>query len=110
MDEAAFEVQVKRMKLEESINQSMLQLGAADLKELKALSNNTFLRLQLNARSVKTRIRQRLRERKFELERLERCYRNALNGKFGCLQLPLVMLTFDRPTFIHEPHLLCEET
>ncbi|KII83461.1 hypothetical protein PLICRDRAFT_84861, partial [Plicaturopsis crispa FD-325 SS-3] len=35
----------------------------------------------MNARALKKRIRDRLRQRKFELERLEREYRNTVNEK-----------------------------
>jgi hypothetical protein len=35
----------------------------------------------MNARSLKHRIRDRLRQRKFELEKLERAYRHTVNGK-----------------------------
>jgi hypothetical protein len=36
----------------------------------------------MNACALKARLRDRLRQRKFELERLERSYRITVNGKF----------------------------
>ncbi|KAG1853811.1 hypothetical protein C8R48DRAFT_610440 [Suillus tomentosus] len=38
------------------------------------MKNDIYLTIHLNARAVKTRIRDRLRQRKFELERLERSF------------------------------------
>lgn len=94
--EALLVVQAKRRKLEDSISQSTHQLGVADAAELLQFTNNAFLHLCLNARSIKMRLRQRLRERKFELERLERCYRNALNGMHiicDCLNVLIYLQT-----------------
>ncbi|KIJ08163.1 hypothetical protein PAXINDRAFT_28917, partial [Paxillus involutus ATCC 200175] len=53
-------------------------LGVSDRANLAALKRNVYLQVRMNARAVKTRIRERLRQRKFELERLERAYRTTL--------------------------------
>lgn len=57
-------------------------LGINELESLAELSRSPFLQLRLNARALKKRIRDRLRHRKFELERLERSYRYNMNGRF----------------------------
>ena len=69
-------------------------LGVSEKAQLRRLKNNEFLQVKLNARAVKTRLRNRLHQRKFELERLERSYRQTLSGMsrylpvhpvYGCL-------------------------
>jgi hypothetical protein len=37
----------------------------------------------MNARAIKTRIRDRLRQQKFKIERLECSYRHVINGKLS---------------------------
>jgi hypothetical protein len=56
-------------------------LGVSDKAQLRRLKGNEFLQVKFNARAVKTRLRNRLRQRKFELERLERSYRQTLSGR-----------------------------
>ena len=56
-------------------------LGASAKSRIRQLRDNEFLRVKLNARAVKIRLRERLRHRKFELERLERSYRQTVNGE-----------------------------
>ena len=46
---------------------------------LEKLLGNEFLRSRMNALALKQRIRDRLRQRKFELENLERAYRKTSN-------------------------------
>ncbi|THV01542.1 hypothetical protein K435DRAFT_655068 [Dendrothele bispora CBS 962.96] len=50
-------------------------LGFSERQELKHLMNSPFLTKRMNARSIKIRLRERLRARKFEFDRLERSYR-----------------------------------
>ncbi|THU86667.1 hypothetical protein K435DRAFT_683215 [Dendrothele bispora CBS 962.96] len=50
-------------------------LGISDRQQLKHLMNSPFLTKRMNARSIKIRLRERLRARKFEFDRLERSYR-----------------------------------
>ncbi len=71
------------MKYEATIKLKLTQLGVQDRQDYENLKTDKFLQLRMNARALKMRIRQRLRERKFELERLERTYRNAVNGKYN---------------------------
>jgi hypothetical protein len=56
-------------------------LGVSEMAQLRRLKKNEFLQVKLNARAIKTRLRNRLRQRKFELERLERSYRQTLSGR-----------------------------
>ncbi|KAJ3816384.1 hypothetical protein F5880DRAFT_1619395 [Lentinula raphanica] len=50
-------------------------LGIDEKHKLRSLMNSPFLTKRMNARALKIRIRERLRSRKFELDRLERSYR-----------------------------------
>lgn len=69
-------------RLTDSIRRKRANLGVDQRSALRKLKDNTFLQIRMNARAIKIRIRDRLRQRKFELERLERSYRHAVNGKF----------------------------
>ena len=74
-----------RELLETRYKKAMQALGVDDQRNMKKLLQNDYLMLRMNARALKTRLRKRLRERKFEQERLERSYRNVLNGMFTTL-------------------------
>ena len=67
-------------RLEASIRRKCAVLGVGQRTALQRIHNNVFLQHRVNARAVKTRIRDRLRQRKFELEPLERSYRQVVNG------------------------------
>ena len=67
-------------RLSKLIRAKRSSLGVSDKSRISQLKNNEFLRVKLNARAVKNRLRDRLRHRKFELERLERSYRQTMNG------------------------------
>ncbi|RDB18751.1 hypothetical protein Hypma_014627 [Hypsizygus marmoreus] len=56
-------------------------LGVNGRANLKNLEKNKFLQARMNALALKQRIRARLRERKFELERLERAYRHTQSSE-----------------------------
>ncbi|KAJ3474207.1 hypothetical protein NLI96_g12591 [Meripilus lineatus] len=56
-------------------------LGVDNRLRLDRLIKDQYLQLRMSARALKTRIRNRVRDRKFEFERLERAYRNVLNDK-----------------------------
>jgi hypothetical protein len=56
-------------------------LGVDGRLNLQRLTTSPYIRQRVNALALKKRIRDRLRQRKFELERLERAYRQASNGK-----------------------------
>ncbi|KAF9235687.1 hypothetical protein BU15DRAFT_89478 [Melanogaster broomeanus] len=54
-------------------------LGVSDQANLAALKRDVYLQVCMNARALKTRIQERLRQCKFELERLERAYCTTTN-------------------------------
>ena len=56
-------------------------LGVAEQQELRGLEQSAFLRARMNARALKQRLRDRLRQRKFEISRMERSYRHSVNGE-----------------------------
>jgi hypothetical protein len=76
------EARAKASRIQESFRRKKQALGIDGRLNLQQLTNDTFLRLRMNARALKKRIRDRLRLRKFELERLERAYRHTSNGKY----------------------------
>lgn len=71
----------KCKRVADNIQRRKDSLGLSDQANLKDLRNNAYLRIRMNARAVKTRLRDRLRSRKFEIEKLERSYRRTINGK-----------------------------
>jgi hypothetical protein len=70
-------------------------LGVSEKSRIRRLKDNEFLRVKLNARAVKTRLRDRLRHRKFELERLERSYRQTMNSE------PLQLGFISTPDYVY---------
>ncbi|KZP02115.1 hypothetical protein FIBSPDRAFT_906147, partial [Athelia psychrophila] len=54
-------------------------LGIAESASLLRLKQSKFLQHRMNALAVKHRMRDKLRQRKFENERLERAYRRTIN-------------------------------
>ena len=67
-------------------------LGIETHMLLRDISTNDYLQLHMNAHALKQRIRDRLRQRKFELKCLERAYRMTVNGKRSCfLTIPLTI-------------------
>jgi hypothetical protein len=77
------ETRAKVSRIRTTLQRKIQALGVDDRLDLRKLTNDVFLRLRMNARALKKRIRDRLRQRKFELERLERAYRVSANG--ACL-------------------------
>lgn len=77
----------KQIAIDGNIKTKKKRLGVKDQENLKNLMGNKFLQLKLNARALKQRLRDRLRNRKFELERLERAYwQSSSNGRNFFLQ------------------------
>jgi hypothetical protein len=68
------------VKLQDSVRRRRTALGVGQCAALQRIRDSLFLQIRMNARAVKTRIRDRLRQRKFELERLERSYRQVVSG------------------------------
>lgn len=79
------EIQDRIKSINETLKRKRSALTVDGRVRLESLIGNQYLKLRLNARALKTRIRDRLRRRKFELERLERAYRKTTSGKFGWL-------------------------
>ena len=75
------EARLKASRIRTSLQCKQAALGVDAWLDLQQLMNNAFLRLRMNARALKQHIRDRLRQRKFELERLERAYRISTNGE-----------------------------
>ncbi|KAK7435966.1 hypothetical protein VKT23_019373 [Stygiomarasmius scandens] len=56
-------------------------LGATEKTQLHRLVDNHYIHKRMNAHALLFRLRHRLQSRKFELDRLERCYRNKRSDK-----------------------------
>ena len=76
-------LRLRREALEARLKKCKSALGVDGRQNLAKLVNNEYLKLRMNARAIKTRLLQRLQKRKFELERLEKSYRNVMNGESG---------------------------
>jgi hypothetical protein len=68
-------------RLDAAVRRKRVQLGLEGRQNLQRLQDSRYLQVRLEALALKTRIRERVRQRKFELERLERAYRQAIHGK-----------------------------
>lgn len=68
--------------LEDTRRRKFAVLGVSDTAQLNKLKNNAFLQSRMNALALKQRLRDKLRQCKFELEKLERSYRCTINGDF----------------------------
>jgi hypothetical protein len=78
--QAALEdVQQKVVKNKRLISARKSKLSVDGRLNLTKLLDNEFLKLRMRALALKQRIRDRLRQRKFELENLERAYRKTVN-------------------------------
>lgn len=67
----------------ERIGRLMAQLGVQERTEVIKLKNDKFVKLRVNAFALLSRVRQKMRSRRFELDRLERSFRTAVNGAFA---------------------------
>ncbi|GBE80067.1 hypothetical protein SCP_0212700 [Sparassis crispa] len=74
------EARSKVVNVKQALQRKKTALGVGERLQLSHLINNAFLRLRMNAHAVKQHIRDRLHQRKFELERLERSYRQTVNN------------------------------
>ncbi|KIJ08728.1 hypothetical protein PAXINDRAFT_88440, partial [Paxillus involutus ATCC 200175] len=85
-DVESFEIEIADARSQHNNLLEMLRrrregLGVTGRAKLVALRGNVFLQVHMNALAVKTRIRDRLRQCKFELERIEQAYRQTVGGK-----------------------------
>lgn len=74
------EARAQQNRIQDALRRKKAALGVESLTLLQELSGSEYLRLRMNARALKQRTRDRLRQRKFELERLEKAYRHTVNG------------------------------
>jgi len=65
--------------IQKSISSKKSKLSVDGRLNLTELMDDVFLKTRMNALALKERIRDRLRQRKFELENLERAYRKTMN-------------------------------
>ncbi|KAG6913221.1 hypothetical protein DXG01_008640, partial [Tephrocybe rancida] len=82
--EAKTELESVCLRLREltaKIRDKQFALGVADRVRLEKLLNDPFLAARMNALALKQRLRDRLRSRKFELDRLERSFRKQVNDQ-----------------------------
>ncbi|KAG1764398.1 hypothetical protein EV702DRAFT_1182598 [Suillus placidus] len=68
-------------KTADTLRRRRAALGTEDKVNLEKMKKDTYLTVRLNALAIKTRIRDRLHQRKFKLERLERSYRATVNAE-----------------------------
>jgi hypothetical protein len=80
------------LKLADLICQKWACLGINQHTILRNLKDSVFLQVQLNAHAVKTRVRDHLRQRKFELEQPEHSYRQVINGTYTDTLYPCVLI------------------
>jgi hypothetical protein len=71
------------VRLEAAVSRKRVQLGMEGRQHLQRLRDSRYLQVRVEALALKTRIRERVRQRKFELERLERAYRQAIHGEYS---------------------------
>lgn len=76
--------------LQQGLQRKRGLLGVDEQQDLRKLQGDSFLRIRMNALALKERIRDRLRQRKFEIEKLERNYRHSTNGM--CIQIVMLVL------------------
>jgi hypothetical protein len=99
-DVESFEIKIadarsQHNNLLETLRRWQEGLGVTGHAKLVALrGGNVFLQVRMNALAVKTQIRDCLRQCKFELERIERAYRQTVGGKslLACI-LPFYLLS-----------------
>ncbi|KAG6904446.1 hypothetical protein DXG01_009881, partial [Tephrocybe rancida] len=76
-------VRVRLQDLNTRIRNKQSVLGVTDRARLRNLMNNPFLTARMNALALKQRLRDQLRARKFEMERLERSFHKQVNANNG---------------------------
>ena len=77
--------QAKLSRTQEAVRRKEQALGVQDRKALKHLKQSKFITARMNARALKYRLREKLRNRKFELDRVERTYHRKKTGTcFSC--------------------------
>lgn len=75
------DAQSSRVCITKSLSRKYNALGVDEREILANAARSSYFRLRMNARALKRRIRNRLRQQKFELERLEQAYRQTVTGQ-----------------------------
>ncbi|KAG1745669.1 hypothetical protein EDB19DRAFT_1894353 [Suillus lakei] len=75
------EERAHRSRVADTLSRWKTRLGISQRTRLEQLRRNVYLQVRLDAQALKTRIRERLRQRKFEIEKLERSYRQTVNER-----------------------------
>ncbi|KAJ7080149.1 hypothetical protein B0H15DRAFT_953635 [Mycena belliarum] len=66
-------------KAQSQLSNKEAALGVTERQSLNGLGKSQYMQLRMNARALKRRLRDRLRARKFELDRVERSFRRLVN-------------------------------
>lgn len=73
-------LRAKLQKTELLVRRKELALGVSGRKALAQLAKSPYITARMNARALKYRAREKLRNRKFELDRVERNYHRKKTG------------------------------
>ncbi|KZP21347.1 hypothetical protein FIBSPDRAFT_718402, partial [Athelia psychrophila] len=79
LNEALKRARAYLLKLQTDRHRKYKSLGVSQTTMLHKLKQSKYLLTRMNALALKHRLRDRLRQRKFEMERLERSYRRTMN-------------------------------
>ena len=91
LDMCLGELHAQHTKIIAAIHCKHSALGVNERVQLSQLSRSKFLQLCMNACALKQRLRDRLHQRKFELDRLECSYRQTASSMIlDCLSLSLL--------------------
>lgn len=82
-------------------------LGLSQTVQLQHMKQSKYLLLRMNALALKHRLRDRLRQRKFEREKLERSYRRTINGSNAPFLYPPCLLIHLGRSQVLETHRGC---
>ena len=90
------ELRAQHNRIAQAIACKKTALGIEARDLLNNISRSNYLWLRMNARALKQHLRDRLRQRKFELERLERAYRVTVNGRSVLIRPQTLTDIFDQ--------------
>jgi hypothetical protein len=79
--------------ISDNIRKKRAALGVGQHTALSRIQESGFLQIRVNALALKKRIRDRLRQRKFEREPLERSYRHVKKGEVSTCTSVLIYKT-----------------
>jgi hypothetical protein len=83
-------------RVADTLSRWKTRLGISQPTHLEQLRRNVYLQVHLDAQALKMCIHKRLRQRKFEIEKLEHSYRQAVNGSYvlSCTYGPQLTVFF----------------